>query len=82
MGFILRYIKTCFINYMKYRDDVDEKDLGYRLGLLIKEYYTDERLISITLLVIIISLVYITLLILNGGSFTLYPLEKGFCELK
>ncbi|KAG4087435.1 hypothetical protein H8356DRAFT_960601 [Neocallimastix lanati (nom. inval.)] len=81
LGFILRYIKDCSIKYMKYCYNFDDEKKN-KIGLFIKKYYTDERLISLLLLAVIISLVYITILILNGGSFRLFPLEQGFCELK
>ncbi|ORX81661.1 hypothetical protein BCR32DRAFT_293173 [Anaeromyces robustus] len=83
IGFIFRYIKYCYTNYSKYNDDeIDKEKEKKRFGYYVSRYYSDDKLITIMLLFIIISLIYITVLSLNGISFSLFPLDEGFCEIK
>jgi len=82
MGFTYRYIKLCYMNYNNY-NDIDINQEGEEHGILyyINKFYSDEKLVFTMLLYIIISLLYLTVISLTGGSFKIYPLDEGYCTL-
>jgi len=82
MGFVFRYIQNCYINYSRFSNYIEVTEFKSSVLFYISHLYSDKKCILMTILCVIASMLLNTGLSLGNLSFKIFPLDRGFCELK